>query len=100
MLALNGQSLDFIYSSHQKKLGILKTNVRKYIRVVLTGVQLGPKGGSQPARWNQVLLDKDHWVYVWVDGIYSGLRTESQMPNDLFFRVVLVLHLRISLQSE
>ena len=28
--------------------------------------------------WRQRRLDQDHWVYVWVDGIYSGLRAESQ----------------------
>ena len=22
-------------------------------------------------------MDKDHWVYVWVDGVYSGLRAEQ-----------------------
>jgi len=31
MLALNGQSRNSIYTSHQKKLGILKTNERKYM---------------------------------------------------------------------
>ena len=68
MLALNEQSLSFIYTTHEKKLGILETNERKYIQGVLAEVQLGPKG-SPLARWNQVLLDKDHWVYVWADGI-------------------------------
>lgn len=28
--------------------------------------------------WRQRRLDKDRWVYVWADGIYSGLRAESQ----------------------
>ena len=27
--------------------------------------------------WNEEPLDRDQWVYVWVDGIYSGLRAES-----------------------
>ena len=26
--------------------------------------------------WRQRRLDDDHWVYIWVDGIYSGLRAE------------------------
>jgi len=28
------------------------------------------------SRWRDARLDKDRWVYVWVDGIYSGLRAE------------------------
>lgn len=27
--------------------------------------------------WCQRRLDKDHWVYIWADGIYSGLRAEN-----------------------
>jgi transposase-like protein len=27
--------------------------------------------------WCEERLDKDRWVYVWVDGVYSGLRTEQ-----------------------
>lgn len=27
--------------------------------------------------WNQRRLDKDRWVYLWADGIYSGLRAED-----------------------
>lgn len=27
--------------------------------------------------WNQRRLDKDRWVYLWADGIYSGLRSEE-----------------------
>ena len=27
--------------------------------------------------WRQRRLDQDRWVYVWVDGIYGGLRAES-----------------------
>jgi putative transposase len=26
--------------------------------------------------WNRGRLDKDRWVYVWADGVYSGLRAE------------------------
>ncbi len=27
--------------------------------------------------WRQRRLDKDRWVYVWADGVYSGLRAEN-----------------------
>ncbi len=27
--------------------------------------------------WSEDRLDKDRWVYVWVDGVYSGLRAEQ-----------------------
>ena len=27
--------------------------------------------------WREAPLDKDRWVYVWVDGVYSGLRGEQ-----------------------
>ena len=27
--------------------------------------------------WQQSRLDNDHWVYIWADGIYSGLRAED-----------------------
>ena len=28
-------------------------------------------------QWNGRRLDKDKWVYIWADGIYSGLRAEQ-----------------------
>jgi len=28
--------------------------------------------------WREERLDKDSWVYVWADGIYSGLRSERE----------------------
>jgi len=28
--------------------------------------------------WRQEKLDQQRWVYIWADGIYSGLRAESQ----------------------
>ncbi|BBM02884.1 hypothetical protein GL2_29580 [Microbulbifer sp. GL-2] len=31
---------------------------------------------SEYDAWRSKQLDKDHWVYIWVDGIYSGLRSE------------------------
>ncbi len=30
------------------------------------------------ASWRHRRLDTDQWVYIWVDGIYSGLRAETQ----------------------
>jgi len=27
--------------------------------------------------WRETRLDKDQWVYIWADGIYSGLRAED-----------------------
>jgi transposase-like protein len=32
---------------------------------------------SEYETWRQRRLDQDRWVYLWVDGIYSGLRAES-----------------------
>jgi putative transposase len=29
-------------------------------------------------RWRSRKLDRDRWVYLWADGIYSGLRAEDQ----------------------
>jgi len=28
-------------------------------------------------RWRGLRLDKDRWVYVWADGIYSGLKSRA-----------------------
>ena len=33
--------------------------------------------GRQCREWHQAPLDKDRWVYIWADGIYSGLRGEQ-----------------------
>ncbi len=33
---------------------------------------------AEYAAWRVRRLDQDRWVYVWADGIYSGLRAESQ----------------------
>jgi len=30
------------------------------------------------AQWSHRRLDRDRWVYLWVDGIYSGLRADAQ----------------------
>jgi transposase-like protein len=32
---------------------------------------------EQYSRWREERLDKDRWVYVWADGVYSGLRMEQ-----------------------
>jgi putative transposase len=32
--------------------------------------------GQEYRDWNEERLDKDRWVYVWADGVYSGLRVE------------------------
>jgi putative transposase len=28
-------------------------------------------------QWNERRLDRDQWVYIWADGVYSGLRAEQ-----------------------
>ena len=33
--------------------------------------------GDQYHLWRKKGLDKDQWVYIWADGIYSGLRSED-----------------------
>ena len=33
--------------------------------------------GQQYREWHQAPLDKDRWVYIWADGIHSGLRGEQ-----------------------
>ena len=33
---------------------------------------------AEYADWSRREVDKDRWVYLWVDGIYSGLRAERQ----------------------
>ena len=34
--------------------------------------------GEQYQQWCHDRLDKDRWVYIWADGIYSGLRGEQE----------------------
>ena len=36
--------------------------------------------GDQYRQWCDRRLDKDRWVYVWADGVYSGLRAEQAKP--------------------
>jgi transposase-like protein len=33
---------------------------------------------QQYASWNEEPLDKEPWVYLWADGVYSGLRGEQE----------------------
>lgn len=33
--------------------------------------------GQEYRDWNEQRLDQDRWVYVWADGVYSGLRAEQ-----------------------
>ncbi len=33
--------------------------------------------GEEYKQWQSRRLDKDQWVYIWADGIYSGLRDEQ-----------------------
>ena len=33
--------------------------------------------GQEYRRWRDGPLDKDRWVYIWADGVYSGLRGEQ-----------------------
>jgi len=27
--------------------------------------------------WREKAIDEDRWVYIWADGIYSGLRSDK-----------------------
>ena len=39
--------------------------------------RLKQEWGQEYQQWQHKPLDKDHWVYIWADGIYSGLRSED-----------------------
>ncbi len=39
--------------------------------------RLKQEWGQEYQQWQHKLLDKDQWVYIWADGIYSGLRSED-----------------------
>ena len=39
--------------------------------------RLKSEWANEYQRWREAPLDADHWVYVWADGIYSGLRSEQ-----------------------
>jgi transposase-like protein len=42
-----------------------------------TVARLKRQWADEYAAWRQSRLDKDRWVYLWADGIYSGLRAED-----------------------
>lgn len=39
--------------------------------------RLKQEWGQEYQQWQHKRLDKDQWVYIWADGIYSGLRSED-----------------------
>jgi len=40
--------------------------------------RLKKEWGKQYDEWCSASLSKDQWVYIWADGIYSGLRSEKE----------------------
>lgn len=42
-----------------------------------TVARLKYQWGQEYQAWRRQRLDRDQWVYLWVDGIYSGLRAED-----------------------
>ena len=40
--------------------------------------RLKKEWGKQYDEWRSASLSKDQWVYIWADGIYSGLRAEKE----------------------
>jgi len=42
-----------------------------------TVARLKQQWGQEYQAWRKARLDRDRWVYLWVDGIYSGLRAED-----------------------
>jgi len=40
--------------------------------------RLKKEWGKQYDEWCSASLSKDQWVYIWADGIYSGLRAEKE----------------------
>jgi len=42
-----------------------------------TVARLKHQWGQEYEAWRRQRLDRDQWVYLWVDGIYSGLRSED-----------------------
>ena len=39
--------------------------------------RLKSEWATEYQHWRETPLDKDQWAYIWVDGIYSGLRSEQ-----------------------
>lgn len=42
-----------------------------------TVARLKSQWAEEYATWRKSRLDKDRWVYIWADGIYSGLRAQD-----------------------
>jgi putative transposase len=42
-----------------------------------TIARLKQQWGEEYRRWCETRLDKEQWVYIWADGVYSGLRAED-----------------------
>jgi len=42
-----------------------------------TVTRLKQQWGGEYEAWRTTRLDRDRWVYLWVDGIYSGLRADD-----------------------
>lgn len=40
--------------------------------------RLKKEWGDEYNAWQKRRLDKDQWVYIWADGVYSGLRKENE----------------------
>jgi len=40
--------------------------------------RLKKRWAEEYAQWRGTPLNKDQWVYIWADGIYSGLRSEGE----------------------
>ena len=39
--------------------------------------RLKSEWANEYQHWRETPLDEDRWVYIWTDGIYSGLRSEK-----------------------
>lgn len=67
--------------------GISTGEMREALRVLVgpkaTGLspsvvsRLKQEWGKEYMAWRDEALDKDRWIYVWADGVYSGLRAEQ-----------------------
>ena len=57
----------------------LKTLVGADVKGLSAGTvsRLKQEWGQEYKQWQNKSLDKDRWVYIWADGIYSGLRSEN-----------------------
>lgn len=57
----------------------LKTLVGADVKGLSAGTvsRLKQEWGQEYKQWQNKSLDKDRWVYIWADGIYSGLRSED-----------------------